>query len=85
MRHDDDDSYGPESDRRQVFRRAEDHDLRDEVDALRFAVFGHKDAPETGLMARHRTVERKIDRLTWLAVLATVTGATDIITRAASG
>lgn len=57
-------------DRRQALRREEDQALRDEVEALRFAVFGHKQAPETGLMSRHQKLEKKIDRNTWALVAA---------------
>lgn len=63
-----------------MLRREEDQDLRDQVDALNFAMFGDPRSPETGLMSRHSALEKKIDRLTWAAVSATVAMAAAIVT-----
>lgn len=66
-------------DRRQRNRRSEDADAREMLLALNAAVFGVRDHPETGLMARHMGMEDKIDNLTreaqhakWAAACATV-------------
>ena len=74
------DHHPPEGDRRENLRREEDRDLRDQVEALNFAMFGDPRSPETGLMSRHQLLERKIDRLTWAAVSATVALAAAVVT-----
>ena len=70
------------SDRRRTLRREADEDMRDQIEALNYAVFGFRQEPGVGLMQRMVQLERKINWLIFTTSAATIALAGAIVQNA---